>query len=183
MSNKYTHRLATLEDITTIKELMDLAIYELQVDHLNAEQLRAAHQFMGLDTGLIDDQTYFLILSAEGTVRETVVGCGGWGKRETLYGGSHTVGRSNALLDPSIDRARVRAMYCHPKWARRGVGTYIINLVENKARSEGFKKMTLGATLVGEKLYECLGYKVTERCVDTTDDGIEVPLIKMEKDF
>jgi len=43
--------------------------------------------------------------------------------------------------------------------------------------------MTLGATLVGEKLYGWLGYKVTERCVDNTDDGIEVPLIKMEKDF
>ncbi len=183
MSNKYTHRLATLEDVTVIRELMNLAIYELQVDHLNSEQLDVAHQFMGLDTGLIGDQTYFLILHEEGTVSETVVGCGGWGKRETLYGGSHTPGRSNALLDPLKDRARVRAMYCHPDWARQGVGSYIMNLVENTARAQGFTKMTLGATLVGEKLYECFGYKVTERCVDTTDDGIEIPLIKMEKDF
>lgn len=183
MSKIYSHRLATKDDIPVIRELMDLAIYELQKDHLDENQLKAAHQFMGIDTGLIEDQTYFLILHGEGTADETVVGCGGWGKRETLYGGTHTVGRSDALLDPNKDRARVRAMYCHPGWARQGVGSYIMNIVEEAARNAGFTKMTLGATLVGEKLYEYFGYKAVERTVDVTEDGIEVPLIKMIKDF
>lgn len=183
MSDKYTHRLATTDDIPLIRDLMDRAIYELQKDHLDEDQLKAAHQFMGIDTGLIEDGTYYLILHGEGTADETVVGCGGWGKRETLYGGTHTVGRSDALLDPKTDRARVRAMYCHPDWARQGIGSYIMNLVEGKARDAGFTKMMLGATLVGEKLYEYFGYKAVERTVDITEDGIEVPLIKMEKDF
>ena len=183
MSEKFTHRLATMDDIPVIRDLMDRAIIELQKAFLSKEQLEVAFQFMGIDTTLIEDQTYFLILHGEGTDSETAVGCGGWGKRATLYGGNHSPGRSTELLDPKTDRARIRAMYCHPDWARQGIGSYIMKICQNAAQEAGFNKMTLGATLAGLPLYEKHGFKEVDRRMDTAENGIEVPVITMIKDL
>lgn len=183
MSENFTHRLATLDDIPVIRGLMDLAIIELQKDFLTEEQLEVAYQFMGIDTQLIEDETYFIILHAEGTDNETAVGCGGWGKRATLYGGNHSPGRSAELLDPAADRARIRAMYCHPDWARQGIGSYIMEICQQAARDAGFSKMTLGSTLAGLGLYKKHGFIEVDRRMDAADNGVEVPVIEMNKDL
>ena len=183
MISKFTHRLAQMSDIDDITKLMEMATFELQKDFLTEEQLEVVGQFMGVDTTLIVDQTYFLILHDEGLETEQIVGCGGWGKRETLYGGSHTPGRSDKLLDPNTDRARIRAMYCHPDWARTGIGRMIINISEGAAKEAGFTKMVMGATLAGQPLYEVCGYIVSERMVDVAPSGVTVPVLKMIKDF
>lgn len=183
MKKKFTHRIATMDDVPAIRDLMDRAIYELQKDFLDKKQLDAAHEHMGIDFTLIEDGTYFVILHAEGLVDETMVGCGGWGKRATLYGGSHSAGRSAELLDPKTDRARIRAMYCHPEWARNGIGSYIMDTAENAAKEAGFTKMTMGSTLAGQPLYEHYGYKVVKHSVDVSENGTEVPILIMEKDF
>ncbi len=183
MSKKFTHRQATTDDIPVIRELMDRAIIELQKDFLDDDQLEVAYQFMGIDTTLIEDGTYFLILHGEGSDEETVVGCGGWGKRATLYGGNHSPGRSAELLDPATDRARIRAMYCHPDWARQGIGSFIMEVCQNAAQEAGFSKLTLGATLAGIPLDEKHGFMEVDRRMDTADNGVEVPVITMIKDL
>jgi GNAT superfamily N-acetyltransferase len=183
MKKTFTHRIATLNDEPAIRDLMERAIYELQKDFLDEKQLKAAHEHMGIDYTLIEDGTYFVILHAEGTNDETIVGCGGWGKRGTLYGGSHSPGRSEELLDPKTDRARIRAMYCHPEWTRNGIGTYIMETAEGAAKKAGFSKMALGSTLAGQPLYEYYGYTVVVEKFDVCEDGTEVPYLIMEKDF
>ena len=172
-----------MDDVPAIRELMDLAIYELQKDFLDEKQLKAAHEHMGIDYTLIEDGTYFVILHGEGTTNETIVGCGGWGKRATLYGGSHSAGRSAKLLNPKTDRARIRAMYCHPEWVRNGIGSFIMDTAEGAAKAAGFTKMTMGSTLAGRPLYEHYGYKVVKENVDVSENGVEVPILTMEKDF
>ena len=130
---------------------------------------------MGLDTQLIDDGTYFLV-----EVDGTPAGCGGWSRRATLYGGDQTPGRSAALLDPARDPAYVRAMYTHPHFARRGVGRLILGLCEAAARSEGFTRVELMATLAGEPLYRGCGYEPGER-IEEGRGGTPVPLVRMTK--
>jgi GNAT superfamily N-acetyltransferase len=155
--------------------LMDAAIGELQKPFLDAAQIASSRLIMGLDTQLVDDGTYFIVERGG-----ELAGCGGWSRRATLYGGDQTPGRSAALLNPTRDAARVRAMYTHPRHARQGVGRLILSLCETAAQADGFARVELMATLAGEPLYRVCGYEVTERLVDDRG-GVAVPLVRMVK--
>ena len=170
-----THRLARHSDIDALRALTDAAIAELQRGFLDERQISASRSIMGLDTQLIDDDTYYVV-----EVGGDIAGGGGWSRRATLYGGDQSPGRDAALLDPRRDAARIRAMYTHPRHARKGIGRLIVSLCENAARAEGFTRAELMATLAGEPLYRACGYQVVERVVDDRG-GAAVPLLRMTK--
>jgi len=105
-NRQFSHRIAGVDDIPAIKELMGLAIAENMKAYLTAAEIEAARETMGVDQTLIDDGSYFLIETMhEG--RPLLVGCGGWGKRRTLYGGDHTPGR-----DDTPPRIESPAIHC-----------------------------------------------------------------------
>ena len=135
---------------------------------------------MGVDRTLIDDETYFVIETIYAD-NPLMIGCGGWGKRKTLYGGDHTVGRDDSLSNPEVDPARIRAMYTHPEWARQGIGTFLLELGEDAAREAGFKIIELGSTIPGEPLYLARGYKELNRETNIAANGAENVIIKMVK--
>lgn len=170
-----THRLAAPDDIPALTALMEAAIGALQAPFLTPDQIAASRRLMGLDSQLIADRTYFVVES-EGRI----AGCGGWSRRATLYGGDHSPGRDAHGLNPASDAARVRAMYTHPGFARRGVGRLILSLCEAAAKAEGFARVELAATLAGQPLYEACGYRVLERLTDDRG-GAPVPLLRMGK--
>ncbi len=170
-----THRLAALGDVPALTELMDQAIGELQKGFLSEDQIASSRMIMGLDRQLIEDGTYFIV-ECDGRI----AGSGGWSRRNTLYGGSHSPGRNAALLDPAKDAARVRAMYTSPDFARRGVGRLILDLCEAAARAEGFKRVELAGTLSGQPLYKACGYEPIEAFEDARG-GVAVPLVRMGK--
>ena len=169
-------RLANSEDIPDIKGLMEQSIAKLLGNYVNEEELEASFESMGLDDQLILDKTYFLI-DFEGVL----VGCGGWSNRKTLFGGNHTPNRSNDFLDPSHDAAKIRAMYTHPNWARKGIGTFILELAEKEACNAGFKRCELMATLSGIYLYKNRGYKIDEEIFYKSKKGNSVKMYKMTK--
>ena len=169
-------RLATPDDLTALSALMKLAINQLQSAFLTPEQVEASHEIMGLDTQLILDGTYFLVEAGD-----RIAGCGGWSRRATLFGGDQTPGRNAALLDPATDAARIRAMYTHPDFARRGVGSLVIRTCEAAAVAEGFRRAEMAATLSGEPLYLAMGYEVIEPFDGQTSRGVVVPLKRMGK--
>ncbi|HUR21102.1 MAG TPA: GNAT family N-acetyltransferase [Vicinamibacterales bacterium] len=171
----FTHRLATSADIEQLRTLMDAAIGELQGPFLSVSEIDASRLIMGLDTQLIDDGTYFVVATDS-----QIVGCGGWSVRETLYGGNQTPGRSAALLDPTRDAARVRAMYTHPLHVRRGIGRFILGLCESAALARGFRVVELMSTLAGEPLYRACGYVRVQRFEDARG-AVPVPLVRMRK--
>ncbi len=170
------NRLAKAEDRPALMVLMELAISELQKGLLSPAEIEASHAIMGIDTQLIADGTYFIV-EADGAL----VGCGGWSRRATLYGGDHSERRDAALLDPARNAARVRAMYTHPDFTRRGVGRLILDLSERAAAAEGFTRVELMATLSGAQLYRACGYGDEEPVIDHTPSGVAVPLVRMSK--
>jgi len=172
----FTHRLAVSDDLPALQRLMTAAIRELLPQFLSQEKVEASFAVMGVDSQLIEDGTYF-ILEDNGVM----AGCGGWSRRATLFGHNHTAGRDARLLDPAREPARVRAMYTAPTFVRRGVGHRILELCEAAARSEGFTRAELGATMGGEPLYRACGYQEIERMEVPTPGGITVPITRMGK--
>jgi GNAT superfamily N-acetyltransferase len=171
---QFTSRLAVTADVPALTVLMDAAIAELQRAFLDDAQIASSRAIMGIDSQLIGDGTYFVVESDD-----EIAGCGGWSRRATLYGGNQTPGR-DSQLDPSVDPARVRAMYTNPAYARRGVGRLILSLCEAAAATEGFTRLELMSTLSGEPLYTAYGFRPLERLEDATG-GAAVPLVRMEK--
>lgn len=178
--SELTHRVAVVEDADAIMELMGLAITKNMAAFLSAAEIEAAKESMGIDWTLIDDGTYFVI-ETQHDGRTVMVGCGGWGKRRTLYGGDQTAGRDDAFSDPAIDAARIRAMYTHPGFIRRGIGSLLLELGEAAARDAGFQRIELGSTIPGEPFYLARGYTEVSREIHTGANGEDNVIIKMQK--
>lgn len=175
--SRFTHRIATLDDLAALRAMMRRAIDRLQTGFLTPEQVRASHAVMGLDTQLLRDGTYFVVLDGN-----TIAGCGGWSFRATLYGGDASiVAREPAVLDPALDAARIRAMYTNPDYARRGIGRLVLTLCEDAAAAAGFGRAEMMATLAGEPLYHACGYRRLDAEISAAVDDVLVPLVRMGK--
>jgi GNAT superfamily N-acetyltransferase len=175
--NGFALRLATEGDLAALDPLMTRAIDELLPAVLPPELVAASHEIMGLDRLLIADRTYYVAETPDGTL----AGGGGWSRRATLFGSDHTYGRDPALLDPATEPARIRAMYTHPEFTRRGIGRAILQVCEQAAAAEGFRTAELAATMSGAPLYRACGYEVTEPFEAETSGGQRVPLLRMRK--
>ena len=119
-------RLARDEDIPALETLIPVCVLTLQAAYYSVPQMEAAlGPVFGVDRQLIRDGTYFVV------ERETqIVGCGGWSKRRSLYGGDRHREDADPELDPKHDAARVRAFFVHPTWVRRGIGHSIMAACE-----------------------------------------------------
>jgi GNAT superfamily N-acetyltransferase len=170
-------RTAVHDDLPALRPLVDAAITELLGEFLSPKQVESSRSIMGLDTQLVDDGTYFVV-TADGAL----AGCGGWSRRATLYGGDHSAGRDANPLVPGRDPAKVRAMYTHPGFARRGVGRLVLRRCEESAAAEGFTALDLMATLSGLPLYLSAGFVAVEQVVEP-GGGVPVPLVRMRKEL
>ena len=197
-------RVAAPEDVPVLRELIEASVRELQAEDYTVAQREAAlRTVFGVDSQLIADGTYLVAedcgaadttgfgLSGTQTLRDSgqagvsvlprIAGCGGWSKRKTLYGGDHWTQREDSLLDPEKDAAKIRAFFVHPAWARRGVGTLILEACETAAREAGFRRYEMGATFTGAKLFGVKGYVAVKRIAVPLDNGESLPVIHMEK--
>jgi GNAT superfamily N-acetyltransferase len=172
----FTIRRAETADIAPLKSLIHAAIGQLLKPFLSPAMVEASREIMGLDSQLITDGTYFVVGSGA-----EMVGCGGWSRRATLFGGDHSAGRDAALLDSAREPARVRAMYIRPGWERRGIGRLVLATCEAAAGAEHFRTCELAATLGGEPLYLACGYRPVEAFEAETSGGLRIPLIRMRK--
>jgi GNAT superfamily N-acetyltransferase len=115
------------------------------------------------------------------SAEKVIAGCGGWSKRKTLYGGDAWTEREDELLDPRCDAAKIRAFFIHPAWARRGIGSMILEACEQAARAAGFTRFEMGATLTGAKLFGAKGYIAVRNIAVPIGNGEVLPVIHMEK--
>ena len=172
-----TLRQAVPVDIPTLRALIDASVRELQAADYTPAQIEGALQSVyGVDSQLIADGTYYAAES-DGTL----VGCGGWSKRKTLYGGDRWTGRQDDLLDPHRDAAKIRAFFVDPAWARQGIGTLILNACESAAKAAGFTRLEMGATLTGVPFYRVKGYIELEHLVVPLANGDSLAIVRMAK--
>lgn len=156
----------------------------LQANDYTASQMDGAlGTVLGVDTQLIADRTYFIAESIDETIGggPVLAACGGWSKRKTLFGADRGPGREPELLDPENDAAKVRAIFVHPRFARKGLGSLILATVEDAARAAGFRRFEMGSTLTGVPLYQRKGYVEVERIAVPLWNGDALPIVKMVK--
>jgi GNAT superfamily N-acetyltransferase len=175
-------RLAEASDIPSLRELIEASVRGLQAGDYSVAQLESALRTVyGVDTQLISDGTYFAAEEIASSGTALLVGCGGWSKRKTLYGGDQFAGREDSLLDPARDAAKIRAFFVHPEWARRGIGGMILEACEAAAGAAGFRRLEMGATLTGVPFYLAKGYVELEAAEVRLGDGLTLPIVRMGK--
>jgi GNAT superfamily N-acetyltransferase len=185
-------RKAVPEDVPVLNALIEASVRDLQAgDYTSAQREGALKTVFGVDSQLIADGTYLVAeanldrgKSADAPTNSekwVIAGCGGWSKRKTLYGGDAWTAREDSLLDPRRDAAKIRAFFIHPDWARRGVGTMLLEACENAAKDEGFTRFEMGATLTGAKLFSARGYVAVKNIQVPLGNGETLPVIHMEK--
>ena len=173
-----TIRLARLDDADTLRDLIARSARGLNLgDYTSAQVESILRSVYGVDTQLLHDGTYYAV-EADGAI----IGCGGWSKRKTLYGGDqHKTSADDNLLDPATDAARIRAFFVDPDHARQGVGGLLMTTCEDAARAAGFHRMELMATLTGEYLYTRFGFVPVETVDVPLPDGEIMRVRRMTK--
>ena len=183
MAVEFQIRVAREEDAPALRGLIEASVRGLQAGDYTAAQIEGAlGHALGLDTQLIEDGTYFVAEARGSGARQPVLaGCGGWSRRKTLFGSDHGPHREAGLLDPAVDAAKIRAIFVHPAWARRGLGSLILRHCEEAARAAGFRALEMGSTRTGVGLYRQHGYQETGRVEVPLPNGEVLEVIRMRK--
>ncbi len=172
-------RTAVPSDVPAIRALIQESVRGLQHRHYTPSQIDGAlATVFTVDTRLVADGTYFVAFADD----ETLAGCGGWSRRRTLYGGDQNLEAPDMnFLDPALDAAKIRAIFVAPEYARRGLGTFLLQAAEQAAIAAGFTRFEMGSTLTGVPLYTLRGYREIQRVSVPVSDRDTIEIVRMEK--
>jgi GNAT superfamily N-acetyltransferase len=142
-----------------------------------AHQTESAAKYISRpDPVLIEDGTYFVY-----EANSVMVACGGWSKRSKLFADGAAADDDLRLLDPATEPARIRAMFTHGNWTRRGLARAILRASEQAAARAGFHTLILMATLAGVPLYKAYGFTEIDRCDIAMPDGVTTAGVLMTR--
>jgi GNAT superfamily N-acetyltransferase len=157
-------RPAGPSDVPAIEALHRASVRELAAGYYAPAVLERFLAAGTVDRSLIDAGTYYLAEILGGPV-----GSGGW----------VAVGDGPA----GAGRAKIRSVFVHPHWARKGIGRRLVQHAEAEAARAGFWHFELDASLPGVPLYHHLGYREVQRRGYALPDGTTLPVMRMEKRF
>lgn len=176
MSGTPVLRRATTGDLPAIAELMRRSVFDLfPLFHDERETAAAAVYLTVPDSVLVDDGTYFVH-----DVDGVLVSCGGWSRRDKLHAGTELDASDDRLLDPATEPARVRAMFVHGDWTRRGLAREILDRCVRDAQEAGFRDLVLMATLPGVPLYRAFGFRDAGATRIRLPNGVVIGGLSME---
>ena len=173
----YRLRNATPEDKPALEALIARSARGLGAPDYTPAQIEGALRgAFGVDSQLVADGTYFVVEDDAG-----IVGCGGWSRRRTLFGGDTHAQRDAGMLDPGVDAAKIRAFFVDPAHARKGIARLLLDHCEARARAAGFTRFEMMATLPGRKLYEVCGYVAGMPVQHELAPGLLIEFMPMRK--
>ncbi|MCC7272284.1 MAG: GNAT family N-acetyltransferase [Alphaproteobacteria bacterium] len=167
-------RQASLADIPALRAMQALSARRLCVPAYTPRQVESFIAHGTMDESVVEDGTFFL--AAAGDV---VVGSAGWSTRVPGYA-ARTPGIA-ALA--AAGRPRVRSVFVHPDWARRGIARRLMHTAEGAASACGHRAIELAATLSGVPLYRALGYATRPMERIRLPDGVALEVVPMTKEL
>lgn len=154
-----TIRPATVEDAAGIFETHRRAIHELCVKDYSAAQLNSWFPETRSADKYVND-----IKNAKKT---------------------HLVAEIDGKLAgfATFGDGKLAACYTSPDFVRRGVATALFKAAEAESESKGFKKIALSASVTGYDFFRKMGMRHVEETTHRFENGVEVPILRMEKRF
>ncbi|MEM7642213.1 MAG: GNAT family N-acetyltransferase [Pseudomonadota bacterium] len=171
-------RRASMADRPALDEMKEQSISALLDPLMTPTQRQEMRKITSFDPALIEDGTYYVA-----TVNRWIAASGGWSRRVALFSPDGQGTGKSPLLDPAIDPAGVRAMYTHPDFARKGLGSLVLATALAAARLAGFRRAQLLATVAGERLYRAAGWRTEERVTVGSGNRAIVPGFRMSRDI
>lgn len=166
-------RRATIEDRPAIVEMQHLSLRALGRSCYSDLQIESYLRLTPtLEEYLVADSSYYVA-----HVGERLAGCGGWSLRAPAY--SAVIPGSTP--QPHLHLPKVRAMYVHPDFARRGIGRQLLAAIEGAIVAAGYREAALDATLTGLALYEHCGYVRVGETHAVLADGVRMRFVSMHK--
>lgn len=81
------------------------------------------------------------------------------------------------------EKEELRAVYVALEVARKGVGSKLLELVEDKAREMKVSKLEMHSTITAKPFYERHGYENLGEGIHTLSSGVKMKCFFMKKSF
>jgi GNAT superfamily N-acetyltransferase len=158
MSERFTIRLATLEDVDAIAEHRTRMFEEMgEVSTDSFEILRAKSR--GCLRDLLTRSEYIGWLASPAECPDVIAGGAGIHLREVL---PHPLSCANETGKIAEGRhGTVQNVFTEPEWRRQGVALLLLQRIIAWARAERLDRLVLHASEAGRSLYERLGFVST----------------------
>ncbi|WP_227354430.1 GNAT family N-acetyltransferase [Haladaptatus salinisoli] len=82
-----------------------------------------------------------------------------------------------------LDSGVVSAVYVHPNFARKGVGSALLARLEARAAEAGLDSLSLRASLNAVRFYERAGYERVATVEHETTGGVELACVEMTREL
>lgn len=173
-------RRATPHDIPAIDAMHFLSVQALGAADYTPAELEAFIAHGTYDPAMVHAGTYFVIEDSSVQNGGRIVASGGWAQHlpHSEVPGAGMDEQASVLSDTS---AKIRSVFVHPNYARRGLGSRLVRYAEDEAVAMGFRLMELWASLTGVPLYRKLGYQEIRRLAVPGGNGASVPAVHMAK--
>lgn len=78
------------------------------------------------------------------------------------------------------NHSSITAIYVHPEFTRKGIGSRLLNILEDDAKACGINSLMVDASITAKPFYDSCGYQM-KTPVLVSVRGIQVHYIKMQK--
>jgi GNAT superfamily N-acetyltransferase len=159
-------------DISAIREMQRQSMKALAAGRYSDEEISAYLAGHLPDVArAIAEGRYFVAIGMDGGM----LGSGGWSSPAS------NVDRQRPDTRVSTGEAVAQGTFVTPAAARHGIASAIMHRVENDARDEGVRRLSLRATLSSVAFYEALGYTRGKNHEMTLAPGITFGFVEMSK--
>jgi GNAT superfamily N-acetyltransferase len=167
-------RPARLADRDALRAMQSMAMCVLGADFYSPEEIGGFINHIGtMDDFLLHEGTYYVAMRGD-----EIVASGGWSRLRPNYANA-TRPAGLTVVEPTVPK--VRSVFVHPAFARRGLATQLMDLAEDEVRAAGFRTIELTATLSGVPLYLHRGYEETGRIAIPLPGGFRFIGVSMRK--
>jgi putative acetyltransferase len=144
-----------------VRALHARAFRQLAASHHDAAQIAAHEALIAADDYAVDVVHSHLVLARHKDAG--LIATAGW-----------------LAMPERPGTARIRKVFVHPDWARRGLATALVQAAEQAAAVAGYPHLYVRANINAVPLYEKMGYRAEARGIMPAG-GAELPVVYMSR--